>query len=119
MLDIFTLLNLDDWEDEDENNENVDIANQIIEDWEDIIYEDPEFPSELNISGELIASYPGIQVVPEHGLTIDGIMNYSPELSDNYWNRQELSELVEDKVDELTATKSPIWTQISQDMNNS
>jgi hypothetical protein len=113
MLDIFTLLNLEEWENDDENSENSDSVGDIIGDWEDVIYENPESPSELSISGELIASYPGLQVVPEHGLTIDGIMNYSPDLSDNYWNRQELTDVVEGKVEELTATKSPIWTEIS------
>ena len=73
MLDIFTLLNLEEWENEDQDIENGDIATQIIDDWENLISENPEASSELHISGELVATYPGLHAIPEHGISLDSI----------------------------------------------
>ena len=114
MLDPFTLLLLDDWEDEDSETERYSIAEQILDDWEEAIASSPDDSWELNISGEHIATYTGFQEIPDHGITLNEIMDYKPDVSLPEWNRMELSERIDERLQEISASKDTVSTEMVQ-----
>lgn len=142
MLDIMTMMLLEDWENEDaeiiaaadsgteafDNEEaeiidtadpetevfveNSDMVENIITDWEESILIAPENTSSLIVNGQLLAQAPGFALMPDHGISYENMMSYKDDFGFTDLTREELGQ----KIDEVIQQGGSIYSEIQQDI---
>ncbi len=119
MLDSFTSLFLDDWENEEIEDERHTLIRQIIDDWEDVIAFDPLVRSDLFVTGIHIACYSGFREIPERGIALKGVMDYDPYVPFPESNRMALAKNINARLREIPASDTPIRAEIkTKDIND-
>ena len=114
MLDPFTSLFLDDWENEEIEDERHTLIRQIIDDWEGAIALDPLVRSDLFVNGIHIACYSGFREIHERGITLRGAMEYTPYVPFPDSNRMALAKNINERLREFSVSDNSVLAEIKK-----
>jgi hypothetical protein len=114
MLDPFTSLLIDDWENEEIEDERHTLIRQIIDDWENAIAFDPLVRSDSFVNGIHVAYYSGFREMPERGITLRGVMEYTPYVPFPDSNRMALAKKINERLREFSVSDNSVMAEIKK-----